>query len=341
MELTHRVFLYLCCHLLAFASSLGGGEAQRPTSSVQVDRVPQVTRLFFGSCSVNQPFRGTVLLSNQTGAAWAIRKIDTDCGCLSVVANKPTCAVGQVIQLDVQLAAANRVAKLRRSVRIYFEAIDKPLVLNLDVSVTGPIQLARTVFDVQSNKQSLEIVGIKTRPGIKIDRLISGRGGFLVEGEVNQDDDSFRVLIQPLHGFGTFSDILRVRYEDEKDRSLIVEVPIELRCVDQIRFLPSTVWMQRENGRWVGETRMVLSPESGPIDLKTIRCVFAGSDPDLGEGQCEAKIQPLSPVLSVVQVTVPDDGQQVMPHFVEIKDRNGSLLGTLHLSKLGKTNDDD
>jgi hypothetical protein len=341
MELTHRIYFYLCCHLLAFSSSLGGGEPCETMPSVQVDRVPQVTRLFFGSCLVNQPLRGTIWLTNRTGSAWTIRKIETDCGCLSAVANKLTCAAGQDVQLDVHLAAANKLAKLRRSVRVYFETVGKPLVLNLDVSVTGPIQLERTVFEVQSSKSPLEIVGKKIRPGINIEALFSGRGGFLVKGQVNQDDDSFRVLIQPLHGFGTFSDLLRVRYEDQNAHSQIVDVPIELRCIEKIRFLPSTVWMQREDGCWVGKTRMVLSPEAKSIDLNTINFVFAGANPDLGAERCEARIQPLSAVLSVVHLTVPDDGQQNMPRFVEIKDRNGSLLGKLHLSKLGQTNDND
>ena len=341
MELTHRVFFYLCCYLLAFSSSLGGSEASRPTSSVNVDHIPQATRLFFGACPVNQPFRIKVLLTNRTEATWTIRKIDTDCGCLSVEANNQTCVVGQVVQLDVQLAATNKIAKLRRSVRVYFETVDKPLVLNLDVSVTGPVHLERSVFDVQSNKQALEIVGNKTRSGIRIDSLFSGRGGFLVDGDVKQNDDSFRVLIKPLHGFGTFSDILRVRYSDQGDQSQIVELPIELRSVAKIRFLPSTVLMRHDQDRWIGKTRMVLSPEAEPIDLQKIRFVFAGSNPGLGSERCEAKIHPLSSVLSLVQVSVPDDGQQIMPHIVEIEDRNGSSLGTLHLSKLGKTNDKD
>jgi hypothetical protein len=344
MELTRGIGIFFCCHLLASVGIAWGDEVASPPS-VDVQQIPGVARLDLGCCAVNEPVLGKALLINQTQERWTIRKVETDCGCLSADVDSRSFDSGQTVRLDFQLAATGKIAKVRRSVRIFFAEADAPLLLYLDLSVMGPVSLDRSVFDVDSRQKRITVHGRKRHPGLRVETIFSGRGGFLLDGEVEQDEESFRFAILPLHQFGAFSDVVRIRLSSSGELLELVELPIELRSVNTIRFLPSTLMLQRDQGQWVGQTRMIVSPEADPIDLKTLRFDFTGKATDSGmDSKSDVKrgkvnVHPLSSVLSIVQVAVPDEGRQSMPHFVEIEDRNGSLLGTLYLSPQGLNDD--
>ncbi|MEM1068570.1 MAG: hypothetical protein AAGI63_06730, partial [Planctomycetota bacterium] len=242
------------------------------------------------------------------------------------------------VELDVQLAATNKIANVRRVVRLHLDEFDGPLAIQLDLAVKGPLQLDRSIFDLKPGQERLVLRGKKRDSGWHIDRVFSGRGGFLIDRSVEQDGEQFRLVVKPLNEFGAFSDLVRIHVRKSVNETQVLEIPIELRSINRVRFLPSTVSLTREKGQWSGETRMIIAPESEPIELQYLRFRFADKDT---AASVSGSVQPLSSVLSRVQIRVSDNGQQNMPQLIEIEDRNGSLLGQLHLLRQGQKNDEN
>lgn len=339
MELTHNLSLcFGCCFVAAVSTSLYGEERSR-SQTVAVEATPYVAKVHLGTLPINRPLDCRIRIQNQTAKEWRVREIKTDCGCISAKSDRKIAAPSETLEVHIQLAGSNKIAKVRRTIRVVMTD-DSVIVLNLDVKVMGPFRLERNAFDFEPGQRKVAIEGKKANAKVHIDGVYSARGGFLLSDGVIQDADRFHVSIQPLSDFGAFSDIMRIRYTDGADQIQTVELPIELRSRSQLRFLPSTVLMQRVDNRWVGSTRMIVAPRETPIKTDELQFTASADDPESdAKMRIQTKLSQLSPILSRVQIAVCDDGQPTLPQSVEIEDRNGSLLGKLHLSFQGQKNE--
>ena len=277
------------------------------TAEATIREIPANQHLSLGEHRFGMPVRAEIALINRFGKRLTIRNIDPDCGCLNVESNREDFEPGETLRLTLELASAKKLATIRRSIRILFLESNDPYVLHLDVRVVGPLRLTRNRIDIPSTGARVTIRGRKFESGLVLHRWQSVRGAFRIDGDLLQTEDTFQLVIRPTFSFGNASDLLRLDYCDSSGAPHLVDLPLEFHVSAPIRFLPSTVHLSRRNGRWVGRTRMVLSPRKDSVDLESVRFVALTENESVYEPTClTVNAESVSRVLSMVSFSLVD-----------------------------------
>ncbi len=98
-------------------------------------------------------------LKNSLGLPLNLRAIDPDCGCLAVVPEQRHVKPGEHLTLSLKLDSSNKIATIRRSVRVFFQESIHPFVLDIDVRMTGPLVLSQTTVQLTEPAASFVVSG--------------------------------------------------------------------------------------------------------------------------------------------------------------------------------------
>ena len=279
-----------------------------------IEQIPSNVLIELGQHSFGEPLHATVKLTNRMDTRLTLRTIDPDCGCLNVVPDRREVEPGEAMTLTVSLAPAKKLARLRRSIRMLFLESNYPLVVSLDVRIRGPLELKSSRVDIDSPADRFHIHGLKTEPNVVLERWESARGAFQIVGEMTQTDTSFEIAARPTFSFGNASDVLRLTYRDRDDALHVVDLPVEFYLSNQIRFLPSTVQVTRQEGVWVGRTRMVMSPRATPVDMDAVKFVaVTNSEDTFDSSRLTVAVASVSSVLSLVTFTIDAEEESRRP----------------------------
>lgn len=303
---------------------------RRGVREADVQQIPSNVLIELGQHPFGQPLHTTVRLTNRMDTKLTLRTIDPDCGCLNVDPDRREVEPGEALTLTVSLAPAKKLARLRRAIRMLFFESSYPLVVSLDVRIRGPLGLKSSRIDIDSSSDRFQIHGLKRELGVVLERWESARGAFEAFGEMTQTDSHFEISARPTFSFGNASDILRLTYRDRKDELHVVDLPVEFYLFSQIRFLPSTVHVTRQEGVWVGRTRMVMSPRPTPLDMKGVKFVaMTKSEEAFDASRLTVAVTSVSSVLSLVTFTIDaeDESQRPLELSAEQMKFDPSLQG--------------
>ena len=151
-------------------------------------------------------------LKNSLGLPLNLRAIDPDCGCLSVVPEQRALATDGILSLSLKLAPSNKVANVRRSIRIFFQESESPLVLDVDVRIRGPLGLSQTTVHLSKPDSPFTVFGRIHELGGQIERVESVRGAFLTSESFVQTSKSFKFSATPTFSFGDVEDLVRIHF---------------------------------------------------------------------------------------------------------------------------------
>ena len=353
MQLWRKFYLYVGVGIIA-ANTLVAEDPAHPTESesqtrgrtVTVAAVPSRARIHLGSYRIGETIKVNVQIKNGTETSLTLRAIDPDCGCLAVVPDRRDFDQGEVIRLSLHLASTNKIANVRRSIRILFQESSAPFVLDVDVRVTGPMRLRESTFRIDDPVSAFRVDGNLQEAGIRIARIESVRGSFVVNGAVQQTANRFHFNATPTFSFGDAGDLVRVHYHDLADQQQIADLPIALRFTTPIRFLPSTLNVDQQGNHWIGQARMIIVPGKLGVHVRQLRFV---ADTEIASGSSESTVSvavhSVSSVLSKIHVVISGDGtgstqaslekKIAFPKSLTVRGPDNRVLGILYLARHG------
>jgi len=312
MQLWRLILMQTCIGLVNMGPVDGQGPVQlnRAGSRFSADAVvltelPSRVTTHLGNYPIGREVRTRICLKNSTGSPLNLRLIDPDCGCLSVVPEQRALATDGSLRLSLKLAPSNKVAIVRRSIRIFFQESESPLVLDVDVRLRGPLGLSQTTMNLSEPDSPFTVFGRIHELGGQIQRVESVRGTFLTSRSLEQTSKSFKFSAIPTFSFGAVEDLVRVHYRDASAQRKVVDLPILLRFNTAVRFLPSTLNLDQKENRWVGTVRMIVVP--GKLKLPVDQLRFASDDtPAFGEpsSNVTVHVHHVSSVMSKMEVVI-------------------------------------
>lgn len=275
------------------------------SEAVVLKSIPSRVRTHLGNHPIGREVRARVSLKNSTGLPLNVRFIDPDCGCLSVVPKQRSLATDGTLSLSLKLAPSNKIANVRRSIRIFFQESESPLVLDVDVRIRGPLGLSQTTVHLSKPDSPFTVFGRIHELGGQIERVESVRGAFLTSESFVQTSKSFKFSATPTFSFGDVEDLVRIHYRDSSAQRKIVDLPIILRFTTPVRFLPSTLNLDQKGSSWVGTARMIVVP--GKLKMPVNQLEFAlEATPDVNTpfSDVTVQVQRVSSVMSKIEVVI-------------------------------------
>ena len=354
MQLWRLILMQACIGLGIMGPVEGQGRVQLdstgftlPSDTVVLTAIPSRVRTHLGNHPIGREIGARVSLKNSTGLPLNLRFIDPDCGCLSVVPEQRALATDGILSLSLKLAPSNKVANVRRSIRIFFQESESPLVLDVDVRIRGPLGLSQTTIHLSGPGTPFTVFGKIHELGGQIQRVESVRGTFLSSGAFVQTSTSFKFSATPTFSFGDVEDLVRVHYRDASARKKIVDLPILLRFTTPVRFLPSTLNLDQKETGWVGTARMIVVPGKLKIPRDQLKFVI-DAPPDLSTPSPDVTVQVhrVSSVMSKIEVVItqgkhaPDHEHKMIqapfPSQLLVRDSDRQVVGILKLVRNGE-----
>jgi len=348
MQLRRKFCLYICVGI-SVASVLAAEEpiwsaddasrAQGQTATFSA--LPARTRIDLGSCRSGEAVKASVYIRNDTRSSLTLRSIDPDCGCLAVVPDQRHFDQGEMIRLSLHLSSSNKIAKLRRSIRFQFHESDAPFVLDVDVRVSGPMRLGESIWHLAKQDSVFQVEGHIEEAGIRVTRIDSVRGAFVISGAVRKTSDAFHFAASPTFSFGDAGDLVRVQYRDATDQLKTLDLPIVIRFTAPIRFLPSTLNLGYQRDRWRGKARMIISPGKLRTDVQNLRFV-ANADLDSAAPAISVHVDKVSSVLANMEIVIPGydpakksglGKKEAFPKSLTVLGPQNQVLGILYLAR--------
>ena len=351
MQLRRKFCLYVCVGIIV-ANTLAAeeptwstdGASQTQGHTATFAALPARARIHLGSYRIDEAIKVNVHIRNATRSSLTLRAIDPDCGCLAVVPDQRHFDQGETIRLSLHLSSSNKIANVRRSIRFLFQESVAPFVLDVDVRVSGPMRLPESTFRLSEPGSVFRVDGKIEKVGIRITRIDSVRGAFLISGAVHQTSNAFHFAATPTFSFGDAGDLVRVQYRDTTDQLKTLDLPIVVRFTAPIRFLPSTLNLAYQRDRWCGKARMIISPGKLRADVQNLRFVAdADIDPDRPTPAVSVDVHKVSSVLANIDVAIPGHGpgdkparldrRKAFPRSLTVLGPQNQVLGILYLAR--------
>ena len=298
-----------------------------------VDQLPKRVILPLGEVSPGREAKVAISLRNDLGKPLSIQSISTDCGCLRVDHDQTTVDDDGSLLLDVALAPAKKVGRIRRNLRVFFEQEpSSPLDIGLDTLVIGPIGFKSDRISIEAAGE-IEIPGTKSLSDLQILHCEPMRGSCHVLG-IEQSSDSFSIRVLPLISFGNTHELFRFRYQETTGSDPItLDLPLELRCDSDLRFFPSVTTIRYEEGAWRSAAKLILAPGSD-LDLKQLQLSIEREDgSQWASSNYRVDLLQTSAVLCALQIrcSAPHRDSD-RPARLKVASPNGELLATLVFS---------
>lgn len=354
MQLRRKLCLYvyvgiIVASILAAEETTWSAAGEPPTRghTATVAALPARARIYLGSYRISEAIKVSVQIKNATGTSLTLRAIDPDCGCLAVVPDRRHFDQGEIIRLSLHLSPSKKIANVRRSIRILFQELSAPFVLDIDVRVSGPMRLLESALRLSKPSSVFRVDGKIKEAGIRITRIESVRGAFLVSGALHQTSNAFHFTAKPTFSFGDAGDLVRVQYRDLSDQQKTLDLPIVLRFTTPIRFLPSHLNLEHQGHRWSGQARMIISPGKLGIDVQQLRFVAdTDIDPESPNSTISVAVHKVSSVLSNIDVVISGnvpgaapagvDKKKAFPKSLSVLGPGNQVLGILYLARNGE-----
>ena len=343
--------MHMCLGLVMTVPVIGEGPI-KPVGNSSIDAVVMAAirsrvGIHLGNYRIGREVSVRVHIKNSTGLSLNLRSIDPDCGCLAVVPEQRSLEPDGTLSLSLRLASSNKVANVRRSIRVFFQESTFPFVLDVDVRIAGPLGLAQTTMRLTDPDSTFDVSGQIQELGGRIRRVESVRGSFATVGSVVQTSDAFKFIAKPTFSFGDAEDLVRVHYLDSSAQAQIVDLPILLRYTTPVRFLPSTLNLHQQGTRWVGTTRMIVVRGKLKVPLKQLRFVLdAESDTGKSSPRVAVQVRAVSSIMSKVEVVITEakrraghDGEMIQDRFprrVVVRGSRSQVVGILNLVRNGE-----
>jgi hypothetical protein len=351
MQLWRFVLVHVCMGLVMTVTVNGEGPTKstgnRSIDAVLMTAIRSREGIHLGNYRIGREVFVRVHVKNSTGLSLNLRSIDPDCGCLAVVPEQRSLEPDGTLSLALRLASSNKVANVRRSIRLFFQESAFPFVLDVDVRITGPLGLDQTTVRLADPDSKFDISGQIHELGGKIQRVESVRGSFATIGSVVQDSGAFKFIAKPTFSFGDAEDLVRVHYLDPSAQAQIVDLPILLRYTTPVRFLPSTLNLHQRGTRWVGVTRMIVVRGKLKVPLEQLRFVLdAESNPGKLSPRVAVQVRAVSSIMSKVEVVITEGEQHAghdrvmiqarFPRRLVVRGSRSQVVGILNLVRNGE-----
>jgi hypothetical protein len=309
---------------------------------VIIAALPSRARKHVGTYRIGRDVRVKIDLKNSFGSPLNLRVIDPDCGCLAVAPEQRHVKPGERLTLSLRLDSSNKIATIRRSIRISFQESNYPFVLDVDVRMTGPLVLSPTTVQLTEPAASFMVLGTVEELGGRVQRIESLRGSFVISDSFVQTAEVFKFSARPTFSFGDVDDLVRIHYRNPKGDVQVIDLPIRLRFTTPLRFLPSTLHLDPQSTEWVGAARMIVVPGKLRWPLNQLRYVVESkSRPGQSSHEVAVRVNAVSSIMSVIDVLI-TEGKQVagrddglFPDRLLVYGPNDEVVGILNLVREG------
>jgi len=296
-----------------------------------------------GTYRIGRDVRVRIDLKNSLGSPLNLRAIDPDCGCLAVVPEQREVKPGKCLTLSLRLDSSNKIATIRRSIRVFFQESIHPFVLDIDVRMTGPLALSQTTVRLTEPAASFMVLGRVEELGGRVQRIESLRGSFVISDSVVQTAAAFKFSARPTFSFGDVNDLVRVHYRNPEGEIQVVDLPIRLRFTTPLRFLPSTLHLDPQSTAWVGAGRIIVASGKLRVPLSQLRYVVESkSRPGESSYDVSVRVRAVSSIMSVIELVI-KEGKQVadredglFPDRLLVYGPDKELVGILNLVREGE-----
>ncbi len=333
MQSASSLLLWSAVVLVANPASAQSEPQSDPPQVIAVDQLPKRVILDLGELSPGREAKVAIALRSELGKPLSVQSITTDCGCLRVDHKPKGVSDEGSLMLDVVLAPAKKVGRIRRNLRVFFEQEPtSPLDIGLDTLVIGPVGFKSEQVSIKS-AGAIEIAGTKTSPGLQILRCEPTRGSCRVLG-IEQSSDTFSIRALPLISFGSVHELFRIRYQEPGGpEATTLDLPLELRCATPLRFLPSVATIRYEEGAWHSSAQLILAPGSD-LDLKQLQLsIERGDGSQWAPSDYRVDVRQSSVVLYAMQIRCSAPHHDAdLPARLKVASPNGELLATLVFS---------
>ena len=313
------------------------------SEAVVIAALPSRAVTHVGTCRIGRDIRVKIDLRNALGSPLNLRSIDPDCGCLEVMPEQRHMKPGGNLTLSLKLESSNKIATVRRSIRIFFQESNHPFVLDIDVRMTGPLHLVCTTVRLADPDASFTVLGGFEKVGGQVQKIKSLRGSFVISDSLVQNSQGFKFHARPTFSFGDADDLVRVHYRNPMGDVQVVDLPLRLRFTTPLRFLPSTMHLDSRSAEWVGTARMIVVPGSLKIPLKQLTYfVESKSRPGQSPYEVAVSVRAVSSIMSVIEVVITEDRQVadrdagLFPDRLLVHGPNKKVVGVLNLVREGE-----
>ncbi len=321
---------------------LGEHDPDVSSGVVVIATLPSRAGHHVGTYRIGRDVSVTIDLKNSLGSPLNLRAIDPDCGCLAVVPKQRHVKPGEHLTLSLKLDSSNKIATIRRSIRVFFQESIHPFVLDIDVRMTGPLVLSQTTVQLTEPAAPFMISGRVEELGGRVQRIESLRGSFVISDSVIQTAAVFKFSGKPTFSFGDVDDLVRIHYRNPKGEIQVVDLPIRLRFTTPLRFLPSTLHLDPQGTAWVGAARMIVVPGKLRVPLNQLRYVVASkSEPRQSSYEVAVRVRAVSSIMSVIEVVIAE-GKQIadrddglFPDRLLVYGPDKEIVGVLNLVREG------
>ncbi|HBV66031.1 MAG TPA: hypothetical protein DEF45_23770 [Rhodopirellula sp.] len=310
---------------------------------VIVAAIPSRARKHIGTYRIGRDIRVKIDLKNSLGSQLNLRAIDPDCGCLAVEPKQCHVKPGEHLTLSLRLDASNKIATIRRSIRVFFHESIHPFVLDIDVRMTGPVVLSETTVQLASPAGSFVVSGRIEEPGGRVQKIESLRGSFVISDPFVQSAEVFKFSARPTFSFGDVDDLVRIHYRNPKGGVQVIDLPIHLRFTTPLRFLPSTLHLDLQSTGWVGTVRMIVVPGKLRRPLNQLSYVVESkSRPGQLSYKVAVRVHTVSSIMSVLDVLIAEEKQvedrddALFPDRLLVYGSNKEVVGILNLVREGE-----
>lgn len=305
---------------------------------VIIAALPSRVRKHIGTYRISRDVRVKIDLKNSFGSPLNLRAIDPDCGCLAVAPKQCHVKPGERLTLSLRLDSSNKIATIRRSIRIFFQESNHPFVLDVDVRMVGPVVLSETRVQLASPTESFMVSGRIEELGGRVQSIESLRGSFVISDSFVQTAEVFRFNAKPTFSFGDVDDLLRIHYRKPGGDVQVVDLPIHLCFTTPLRFLPSTLHLDLQSAGWVGTARVIAVPGKLRRPLNQLRYVIdSKSRPGESSYKVTVRVHTVSSIMSVLHVLVAerkqvtDHDDALFPDRLLVYGPNKEFVGSLKL----------
>ncbi|MAI32297.1 MAG: hypothetical protein CBE00_05280 [Planctomycetaceae bacterium TMED240] len=350
MHVWRSILMHVCTSLLLtgevmIAAVFGGGpdplvdqKSDVSTGVVSIAALPSRAGKHVGAYPIGRDVRVKIDLKNSLGSPLNLRDVDPDCGCLAVVPEKRHMKPDGRLTLSLTLDSSNKIATVRRSIRLFFHESNHPFVLDIDVSMTGPLALSQATVQLTEPDELFNVFGRVEEVGGRIQRIESLRGSFVTSGSVVQKAEAFKFNARPTFSFGAVDDLVRIHYRNPEGDLQAIDLPIRLHFTMPLRFLPSTLHLASQSTEWVGAARMIVLPGKLKVARNQLRYVVESkSRPGQASYEVAVRGRDVSSIMSVVEVVI-TEGKQVanlddglFPDRLLVYGPDNELVGILNL----------
>ncbi len=309
---------------------------------VIIAALPSRERKQVGTYRIGRDVRVKIDLKNSFGSPLNLRAIDPDCGCLAVAPKQRHVKPGELLTLSLRLDSSNKVATIRRSIRIFFQESIHPFVLDIDMRMIGPVVLSQTTVQLAASAASFIVVGSIEDQGGRVQSIESLRGAFVIRDSFVQTAEVFKFSAKPTFSFGDVDDLVRIHYRNPQGDVQVIDHPIHLRFTTPLRFLPSTLHLDPQSTEWVGATRMIVVPGKLRWPLNQLRYVVESKlRSDQSSYKAVVRVRSVSSIMSVIDVLITEGKQladrddELFPDRLIVYGPNKEVVGVLNLVRDG------